>query len=101
MRKAGNLAEVKMWKRLQKRQFLGLLFARQKTIGQYIADFYCHEIKTVIEIDGSSHNNKIEYDAERDEYMKSAELKVIRVSAKEVENNLDGVMVWSEKEINV
>jgi len=100
LRKGENLAEVLMWQRLQKRQFLGLRFARQKPLGYYIADFYCHSAKVIIEIDGKSHDDKVEYDKERDEYMQAAGLKTIRIFAKEVLTNIDGVMVYLEKEMN-
>ena len=99
LRKAGNLAEVLLWQRLQKRQFLGLLFARQKIIGHYIADFYCHKLNIVVEIDGSSHDDRVEYDKERDDYMAALGLKVFRVFARDVLANLDGVIKWLEKEL--
>ena len=99
LRQANNMPEVLLWKKLQKRQLLDLLFSRQKPVGYYIADFYCHEKKVVIEIDGSSHIEQKAYDKERDLYMQSHGLKVIRVSAKDVLNNIDGVMVFLEREI--
>ena len=93
LRKAGNLSEVLLWKRLNKKQLLGLDFNRQKIIGNYIVDFFCLEKMLAIEIDGDSHDDKIEYDAERDKYLESLGIKTLRIYDLEVKVNLDGV-VW-------
>ncbi|MDR0857775.1 MAG: DUF559 domain-containing protein [Oscillospiraceae bacterium] len=58
LRKAGNLSEVLLWQRLNRRKFKNYDFDRQKIIGNYIVDFYCPNCKTVIEVDGSSHDEK-------------------------------------------
>mgnify|MGYP001435501761 CR=1 FL=1 len=58
----------------------------------YIVDFYCTNCNVVIEIDGSSHNGKEDYDAKRDEYLESLGLTVIHIPVTEVMNNLNGVM---------
>jgi len=83
-----------MWQKLQKKQFLGLPFTRQKPIGYYYADLYCHQAKVVIEIDGVSHNNTKEYDAERDEYMQGLGLTVIRISDIDIKMNINKVIEW-------
>jgi len=93
LRKAGNLSEVLLWKRLNKKQLLGLDFNRQKIIGNYIVDFFCLEKMLAIEIDGDSHNDKVEYDAERDKYLQGLGIKTLRIYDLEVKVNLDGV-VW-------
>lgn len=59
LRNHATLAEVLLWREIKGRA-LGVEFHRQVPIGQYIVDFYCHEVKLAIEIDGSSH------DADRD-----------------------------------
>ncbi|GIV34362.1 MAG: hypothetical protein KatS3mg031_1897 [Chitinophagales bacterium] len=92
LRKAGNLAEVLFWNRVKNKQFKGFDFDRQKIIGNYIVDFYCGNCNVVIEIDGSSHNDKVEYDAERDAYLQSLGLTTIHIRAEEVLKNLDAVM---------
>ncbi|MFN3605482.1 MAG: DNA methyltransferase [Leptonema sp. (in: bacteria)] len=94
LRKAGNLSEVLFWKRVKGKQFLGLDFDRQKIVGNYIVDFFVKDIGVVIEIDGSSHNDKVEYDKQRDEYLKSVGLKVIHILDEDVKKNLDGVMEY-------
>ena len=92
LRKAGNLCEVLLWKQLHMNKFKKYDFDRQKIIGNYIVDFFCGNCNVVIEIDGSSHENKIEYDNERNCYLENLGLTVIHISAKDVLNNLDGVM---------
>ena len=94
LRKAGNLAEVLFWQQVHKGKFKGLDFDRQKIIGNYIVDFYCANVNVIIEIDGSSHDNKQEYDAKRDEYLQSLGLTVIHITDKEVKNNLSSTMQW-------
>ena len=92
LRKAGNLSEVLLWKALKKPPFTDLDFDRQKIIGNYIVDFYCTNLNVVVEVDGSSHDSKVEYDKRRDEYLMSLGLKVIHIRAKEVLQNMDGVV---------
>jgi very-short-patch-repair endonuclease len=79
LRCAGNLAEVLLWNQLKRKQFLGLDFDRQKIIGNYIVDFYCAEKSVVIEVDGSSHDDKAEYDALRDAFLMGLDLMVIHL----------------------
>jgi very-short-patch-repair endonuclease len=92
LRKAGNLAEVLLWKLLKNKQFQGLDFDRQKIIGNFIVDFYCAEKSVVIEVDGSSHDNKVEYDAQRDAFLEGLDLKVIHFLDTDVRTNLERVM---------
>ena len=57
LRKNPTSSENLLWQYLKADQ-LGVRFKRQHPIWMYIADFYCHELKLVIEIDGSVHNLK-------------------------------------------
>ena len=70
----------------------GYDFDRQKIIGNFIVDFYCIDCHVVIEVDGSSHDDKIEYDNERNVFLEGLGLNVIHISAKDVLSNLTGVM---------
>ena len=94
LRKAGNLSEVLLWQKIKNKQLLNLDFDRQKIIGNYIVDFYSANINVVIEIDGSSHNDKQEYDAIRQNYLEGLGLKVICIQDKDVKVNLDGVILY-------
>jgi len=51
-------AEKALWDILRKKQMLGLRFKQQHPISIFIADFYCHAIKLVIEVDGNIHNTE-------------------------------------------
>ncbi len=68
---------------------LGLKFRRQHPLGRFIADFYCHELRLVVEIDGCIHDLKqiIEYDREREVQIKKLGLKVLRFSNSDVFHN--------------
>jgi very-short-patch-repair endonuclease len=92
LRKSGNLTEVIFWQNIKNKQFHNLDFDRQKVIGNYIVDFYLKEFGIAIEIDGSSHNDKIEYDKKRDEFLVSLGIRIFRVYDKDVRFNLDGVL---------
>jgi very-short-patch-repair endonuclease len=94
LRKAGNLSEVLMWNQLKNKQFLMLDFDRQKIIGNDIVDFYCAEKQVVIEIDGSSHDDKVEYDANRDVFLRGLNLNVIHILDNDVKYNLSSIMFF-------
>lgn len=91
LRKAGNLSEVLFWKNFKDKNKLGFDIDRQVIIGNYIVDFFIPELGLVFEIDGSSHDNKVDYDLERDVYMKSLHLKVIRISDLDMKKNMHSV----------
>lgn len=94
LRRAGNLPEVILWNQLKNKKFLNLDFDRQKIIGNYIADFYCAEKQIVVEVDGSSHDNKVEYDARRDAFLCGLGLTVIHIRASEVRFRLSNVIIF-------
>ena len=93
LRKSGNLCEVLLWQQLHKKKFKQYDFDRQKIIGNYIVDFFCADCNVVIEIDGISHDYKIEYDNERNRYLEELGLTIIHICAKDILNNLDEVMI--------
>lgn len=94
LRKAGNMAEIVFWNQIKNKQFKGFDFDRQKIIGNYIVDFFCSNCNVVIEIDGSSHDDKVEYDAARDAYLEGLGLEVIHISDTDVLHNMSGVLDW-------
>ena len=99
LRKAGVLSEVIFWLQVHKGLFWKIDFDRQKIIGNYIVDFYIKTLGLVIEIDGSSHENKQEYDQKREDYLISLGLKVYRISDLIVKHDLNNVMIELEKYI--
>ena len=68
-------------------------FQRQKAIGDYVVDFYCHKARLVIEIDGTQHflESGAEKDKERTNFLESNGLTVIRFSNNEIKENFKGV----------
>ena len=93
LRKAGILHEALLWLELKGKKLHGLDFDRQKIIGNYIVDFYCAEKAVVIEVDGGTHDSKQAEDLQRDEYLRTLGLTVIRLLAKDVLQNMAGVIV--------
>jgi very-short-patch-repair endonuclease len=85
LRKNMSLPEVLLWQRL-KGNFQGLRFRRQRSAGDYVADFYCHRARLIIEIDGISHEmgNRPFTDEERDAWFRARKLEVIRIPATDV-----------------
>ena len=91
LRKAGNPAEIRLWLALKGGR-LGLDFDRQRIIGNYIVDFYCHRATLVIEIDGASHDDRGDYDAVRDHYLAALGLQVVRIKHHRVLSELTAVV---------
>ena len=101
LRKNQTEDEKLLWQRLKRNQ-LGVRFKRQHPIWMYIADFYCHELKLVIEVDGSIHNVKevIESDMIRQEDIVSFGIRVIRFTNKEVRTDIGSVISRIQTIIN-
>ncbi len=85
-------AEKKMWNEvLRGKSFHDLKFTRQKPLDRYIVDFYCSELKLVIEIDGHSHGDQEIYDADRTRKLNEIGVTVIRYMNEDVMKNPEGV----------
>ncbi len=86
-------AEKLLWEHLKEKK-LGVKFRRQHPISSFIADFYCHEKKLIIELDGSIHNIKeiFENDLERQAAIEAFGIKVIRFKNEEIYKNIDIVL---------
>lgn len=99
LRQARNLSEVLFWKQVAKGGFHKIDFDRQRVIGNYIVDFYVKQLGLVIEIDGSSHIGKEDYDSVREEYLKTLNLKVYRITVEDILNNMTKTMTELEEYI--
>ena len=96
LRKDQTEAEKVLWRALKDRKLLGKKFLRQHPIvfdwrGRerfLIADFYCHEAKLVIEVDGGIHEQQKDYDEAREYVLKSLGMKIIRFKNKEIIDQL-------------
>jgi very-short-patch-repair endonuclease len=80
-----------LWLALRNGQIGGLKFRRQHPIGPYVADFFCHSIKLVVELDGMSHSDKKSQDAEKSKYLESQGYQVLRITNEDVIRDLDAV----------
>ena len=76
-------------------------FQRQKTIGCYITDFYCHAAKLVIELDGSQHFTKeaIEYDRQRSSYLQGCDLKILRFTNYDIDRHFPNICQLIHQEV--
>jgi len=99
LRQARNLPEVLFWMQVTKGGFHKIDFDRQRVIGNFIVDFYIKKLGLVIEIDGSSHDGKEEYDEQREEYLISLGLKVYRIQVDDVMKQMNNVLVGLENYI--
>jgi very-short-patch-repair endonuclease len=80
LRRNQTEAEKMLWAHLRNKQFYGMKFFRQYSIGPYILDFYSPTIRLAVGLDGGQHNqseNK-EYDLARSEYLRAQSIDVIR-----------------------
>ena len=87
-------AEKALWAHLRNKQFYGMKFFRQYSIGPYILDFYFPTVKLAVELDGGQHNqcqNK-EYDAARSEYLKAQGIELTRFWNHEVLLDMQSVL---------
>jgi len=91
LRKTQTDAEIIIWQCIRNRNILGFKFRRQHPLDKYIADFYCHEAKLIIEIDGGIHNQ-----VDNKEYDKNRSLELhelgINVNLEKVLNVIRGVL---------
>ena len=86
-----SIAERVIWKHLLRKKQTGFKFLRQRAIGNYIVDFFCPNLKLIVEIDGNSHFTKGDSDASRQSYLEERGFTVIRFTEDEVLNHLENV----------
>ena len=67
-------------------------FAVQFVLGNYIVDFICLEKRLIIEVDGGQHMENVDYDLQRDEWLKSQNFKVLRFWNNQILNEIDWVL---------
>ena len=92
LRKEMTKAEACLWKYvLRAGQMNGYSFRRQRPVQNYIADFMCKELCLVIEVDGITHDFKLEQDKQRDGELQRAGFSVLRFTDEEVLTNIQGV----------
>ena len=102
LRRDMTITEKILWDRVCRNQ-LGVRIRRQHPVWKFIADFYCHGVKLVIEIDGGIHlhsENK-EYDISRDIILKEFQIEILRFTDEEVNNETDLVIEKIKKTIEL
>ncbi|GEO04456.1 hypothetical protein AAE02nite_21200 [Adhaeribacter aerolatus] len=102
-RKKQTPAEEVLWQHLRNRQLIGHKFRRQHPLGNFIADFYMHEFKLAIELDGEYHNEAEikEYDVGQTYELVELGVKVLRFRNEEVLNNIGGVLETIRKHLTL
>lgn len=84
--------EARLWTVLRGSKHMGLRFRRQHPVGPFVLDFYCPAASLAVEVDGLSHDHRIEADARRDRWLVGQGITVLRVTAEDVRVNLDWVL---------
>jgi len=92
LRREMSLPEVLLWQRLKLRPN-GLKFRRQHPAGKYVLDFYCHEVRLIVELDGIAHDmgDRPERDEERDAHFAARGFQIVRIAATDVLRDPDQV----------
>ena len=101
LRRNETIAEKLLWEKLRNNQLGGLKFRRQHPVNIYIADFYCHKFKLIIELDGDYHNQEEQKqkDEVRTEVLRLNDLKIIRFKNEEVEQDINQVLTTIKNKI--
>jgi len=100
LRKNSTMAEKIFWEAVRNKRFNGKKFYRQHPLFHdlkgkesfFVADFYCHEEKLVVELDGKIHQYRLREDIKRTEILNYLGVKVLRFNNDEVINNLNEVL---------
>jgi very-short-patch-repair endonuclease len=87
-------AERALWAKVRNKQFFGIKFFRQYSIGPFIVDFYCPKVKLAVELDGGQHSqsDNRESDAARSKYLKTQGIDVMRFWDNEVLLDIESVL---------
>jgi len=91
LRKNMTKAEIIVWEKLKNRKLFKVRFRRQHPVDIFVVDFYCHELKLAVEIDGGIHLAKeiSEYDNGRTYDIEKFGIRIIRFTNEQVLNNID------------
>ncbi len=91
LRQSSTKSEIRLWKYI-KGKVLGYQFHRQVPIDEFIVDFFCHELRLIIEIDGYTHDYNYEHDLHRQEKLESFGLQLIRFTDEDIRKHLNDVL---------
>ena len=94
LRRKQTPAEEILWALVRGRKLLNLKFRRQQQIGTFIADFYCHQARLVVEVDGGIHSTtkQADRDQNRDVYLRENRLRVLRFTNEQILQDPESVL---------
>ena len=92
MRREMTQSESRLWVQLRSNRCRGLHFRRQQVIDGFIADFYCHALSLIVEVDGGIHERQADYDRMRDRILCGRGLRVVRFSIDRIQSDLTAVL---------
>ena len=100
LRKESTLSEILLWCEIKNKQIQGVQFHRQVPVLDYILDFYCHELRLAIEVDGDSHEYKVLYDKIRQDHLETYGITVLRFDDLDVKRDMFYVVneIWHQVE---
>jgi type I restriction enzyme M protein len=101
LRKDQTKTEKIVWELIRDRKFMNYKFRRQHVIEGYVVDFYCHELKLGIEIDGGIHIKRKDYDKLRQEAIESEGITLIRIKNRDILNCKRSVLVKLKEAIGL
>ncbi len=84
--------EELLWAQLRAKGLNGAKFRRQHPIGRFVVDLFCREALLAVEVDGKCHQESVEADAERDEWLRGQGIRVLRLPASLVLADLDAAL---------
>lgn len=90
LRRDATTEEKLLWNALR-RKTLGVRFRRQQPLGHFVVDFYCHEARLAVELDGGQHADRPR-DEWRDDWLRARGYEVVRYWNHEVREDLDAVV---------
>src|SRR5690606_5631645 len=92
--------EVVLWQALRDKRLRGLKFRRHHPVQPYTLDFFCPAASLAVEIDGAGHDDpkRMSRDAQRDEFLLAQGIRTVRIPARAVLDELDGVLGWIARE---
>jgi very-short-patch-repair endonuclease len=93
-RKHPTDAEQMLWECLRARRLNGFKFRRQHPIGRYVVDFYCHDARLVVEVDGDIHDvpDQVAYDQVREQELQALDLTILHFRNERIKNELAQVL---------
>jgi very-short-patch-repair endonuclease len=91
-RRAATPTEQLLWEALRNNRLGGHKFRRQHPVGRFVLDFYCHEERLAIEVNGGIHQRQQVADRERQETLESMGIRFIRLPAERAQEDLPGAL---------